>query len=172
MNSNTRTLTIGVAVLMLATAMNAHPRGQESGSGADFERFSEMRERRQEDRLERLTELLDLDAGQKAQVEEILTVARARHQEARKVAKSRHDELKALLDSGSANEAEVGALVIEMHQFRTQMKSEREQIHFEISALLTPEQQERFEVIKDLHSERGERRHGRRGRGPRGPGRR
>ena len=69
-------------------------------------------------------------------------------------------ELKELLKSGSPDPAAVGKLVIQEHKLREQGKAQREQSKQALRALLTPEQQAKFDVLQSM----------KRGRGDMGPG--
>jgi len=145
-----RTAMTMVLGLFVAAMASAHPRdgGQERGVEGQFgDQHREMR-------IEKMTEVLDLDEGQAAQVEAILEAAHQRHAEQREASRARHEQLRSLLDSESANPAQVGALMIEMHQNRQQMKFARERTHSEIAALLTADQLERLDAVKEMRSER------------------
>ncbi len=144
-------LTTGFA-LLIATTAAAHPRD----AGDSVENGGHFGEQRMERHLDRMVEALELDDGQKAQVEVILTESRDRHAARREGAQAKQEMLQSLLDSNSPDPAEVGALMIEIHQSRQQMSAEREQVHAEISALLTPDQLQRLDAVKEMRSEENE----------------
>lgn len=120
--------------------------------------------------LRALVEFLDLT---EAQVEEARLLLEDLAADLRPLAEEARDlrqELVALLDSENPDPAAVGALVLEIHGIRDEMKAARDDFDAAFAALLTPEQLERWEILKEARRHfRGDGRHGRHGRGP-GPG--
>jgi len=118
--------------------------------------------------LRGLTAFLDLTEQQiedaRALLEDLAAELRPLAEEARGV----REELHALLETDDPDPAEVGALVVELHGIGDEMRAARDEFDTAFSALLTPDQLERWEVLKDARGVfRG---HGRRGHGGRGPG--
>ena len=146
--------------------------GGQEGGWADGERPG--REGMQERRLERLTVFLDLNAEQVEQW-------RAAHEERAEVRQSGraeihglHQQIREMTAASKPDATAIGELVIQAHQLRAAAQEEREEFHAELMAILTPEQQERFEAMQEARPERGRRgrqgRHGRRGPHNGGPG--
>ena len=122
-----------------------------------------------EARLEHMSEVLDLSDTQRQQADAILAEVHALAESEHQAMREQREQLKALLDAGSAAPAEVGELVIDLHQRRQAMRQRHDQVRSEIRSLLTPEQQEKMDLIEELRAERREhRRHTRHGQGRRG----
>ena len=105
--------------------------------------------------LERLTRLLDLTAQQ---VEELELL----HEGRESMFGADHDAIRTLFEqvdelvgADRPDAAAIGKLVIEIHQRRDAAEAAREEPHAEMSAILTPEQQERFELLQEMRPERG-----------------
>ncbi|HSL81761.1 MAG TPA: Spy/CpxP family protein refolding chaperone [Thermoanaerobaculia bacterium] len=99
--------------------------------------------------LRGLAASLDLTEQQieaaRALLEDLAAEVRPQAEEARGV----REELHALLDTENPDPAEVGALVVELHGIRDEMRTARDGFAAAFSALLTPDQLERWEVLKD-----------------------
>lgn len=116
-------------------------------------------------RADRIADLLDLSADQRAAFDaartEALDAARPKMDRMRDLG----DELRELLDGGSTDAAQVGARVIEMHQLKGELRAARQGVEAELSKLLTDEQRFAFEALREARRD---------GRGPhgfeRGPG--
>lgn len=93
--------------------------------------------------------------------EEFRESMRATHEEQR----PNMDKLRQALDAAQPDPATVGRLVIAMHQHRRQMEQRHEAFQQRLRALLTPEQQLKFDAAQALRP----RSHGP-GHGPFGPG--
>ena len=121
-------------------------------------------------RMERMIGFLDLN---EQQIEEWQALHEGQSEAAqgkREEMRALHTQIEELVGSDSANPATIGNLVLEAHALRGSQEAAREALHAELMAVLTPEQQGRFEAMKELHPRRGGR--GRRPRfgdfGPRG----
>lgn len=120
--------------------------------------------------LRALAEFLDLTEAQVEEARLLLQDLAADLRPLAEEARDLHQELVALLASESPDPAAVGALVLEIHGVRDEMKAARDELDAAFAALLTPEQLERWEILKEARRHfRGDGRHGRHGRGP-GPG--
>ena len=84
---------------------------------------------------------------------------RAEHEALREQLEANSEELKKALESESPVPAEVGELAIEGHRLREQGRALRAAQDKAVRALLTPEQQTKFDAMKAM----------RHGDGPRGP---
>lgn len=151
---------------LLAQAGPGHGRGHGPGHGdaghawADAEHGEHSGIHR--GHLQRLIRHLDLTADQKESAREIFGAAQDDVEPIRDAQKERHEALRSLLDAGSADAAEVGALMIAMHDSRDQVKTVHEAAMAEFKELLTGEQ---LAKLESLHDRRGERRRDRRGGG-------
>ncbi len=66
-----------------------------------------------------------------------------------------HQRLQEAVDAASPDPAVVGAIVIEGHGLRKQMRKLREDADKALRGLLTPEQQVKFDALLALRRERG-----------------
>lgn len=99
--------------------------------------------------LRALTAFLDLSD---AQVEETRALLRDLGAELRPLAeeaRSLREELAALLDAGDPDPAEVGALVVELHAIGDQVRAARDGFDADFTALLDPEQAERWQILQE-----------------------
>jgi Spy/CpxP family protein refolding chaperone len=114
--------------------------------------------------LPRLAFFLDLTADQVTQAQAIFDAAQAEIQPLREAQRPLSEQLRAALDAAEPDPAAVGALVIDLHANRQAIHAVLEGALDEFEAILTPEQLERFEVLRDARRAFGSR-HRRHGRG-------
>jgi Spy/CpxP family protein refolding chaperone len=119
--------------------------------------------------LRRLAFFLDLTETQVTQAQAIFDAAQAEIQPLREARRPLLEQLRAALDAAEPDPAAVGALVIDLHANREAIHGVLEGALDDFEAILTPEQLERFEVLRDARRVFGHRgRH--HGPGPGGPG--
>jgi len=155
------TVWMGLAA-MAATVALAAPvagEGEDLGESEGRERMHQKREHSRASRMEHLTEVLELTAQQ---VEEWTEIHEAQREamEGRERPVRGHDHLQKIEEMASADEpdaAAIGELVIEAHRAREAAMAEHEAFQAELMAILTPEQQARFETMKKMRGEFGER---------------
>jgi Spy/CpxP family protein refolding chaperone len=113
--------------------------------------------------LHRLAFFLDLTADQVTQAQAIFDAAQAEIEPLREAQRPLFEQLRAALDAAEPDPAAVGALVIDLHANRQAIHAVLEGALDEFEAILTPEQLERFEVLRDARRAFGprHRRHGR-----------
>ncbi len=111
-----------------------------------------------EARLEHMSEVLELSDTQREQAGAILAEAQSIGESEREAMRTQREQLKTLLDAGTADKAAVGELVIDLHQRRQAMRARHDQVRSEIRRLLTPEQQQKMDLIEELRAERREHR--------------
>jgi Spy/CpxP family protein refolding chaperone len=116
----------------------------------------------------RLAFFLDLTEAQVSQAQAIFEAARAEAQPLREQRRTLLEQLRAALDAAEPDPAAVGALVIDLDANRQALRAVHEGALDDFEAILTPEQLERFEVLREARRVFG--RHGRHGRGPGAPG--
>jgi Spy/CpxP family protein refolding chaperone len=105
---------------------------------------------------------LGLSDEQKTQVEERRRQERTTAEPIFAKLRANHEKMRAALEAASPDAATVGALAIEGHRLREQLKARREAGEQEIRALLTPEQQTKLDALQALRGGPG-------GMGPMGP---
>ena len=155
---------LGTAALALALgagAVGAQMPGPEGPGGT----------RPRTGRAEGMARFLGLSEAQKVEVRKLMEGRRAEHEALREQLEANSEELKKALESASPVPAEVGELAIEGHRLREQGRALREAQDKAVRALLTPEQQTKFDAMKALRDEGGPMggRGMHHGDGPRGP---
>ena len=115
--------------------------------------------------LPRLAFFLDLTEAQVAQAQGIFEAAQAEIQPLREAQRALLEQLRAALEPAEPDPAAVGALVIDLHANREAIRAVLEGAIDDFEAILTPEQLERFEILREAR-----RVFGRHGRSPGGPG--
>jgi Spy/CpxP family protein refolding chaperone len=112
-----------------------------------------------------LTRVLDLNADQQAAVEKLHQELVAKAEPLRDQRRQQRKEVAALLETANPDPAAVGQKVIAAQTTKQQMKALHDEFESRLSALLNPEQQEKFQK---LQARREEGRSGRFERGHRG----
>jgi len=133
---------VGVAALALATAAAAQPqerpingpRGRGGPGGARY---------------------LDLTDGQKAQIDELRQAQRPQMQELAQKLRESQKRLHEALEASSPDAAAIGEIALEGHELQKQMRKLHEDADAAVRALLTPEQQVKFDALQSLRRERG-----------------
>jgi Spy/CpxP family protein refolding chaperone len=151
---------VGVAALLSAAVAGAQP-SHGPGSPAGRMRHPAM--------MGRLARVLELTEEQKAAIKKQMEQQRPQRQALHAQMRDNRVKLKALLDGGNPDPAAVGQLTIQEHKLRQQAKAQREQDRQALRALLTPEQQAKFDLLESMKPGGGERAPGRM-RHPGGPG--
>jgi Spy/CpxP family protein refolding chaperone len=118
-------------------------------------------------RVEAMGRFLGLSEPQQAQVLAILEQQRPQHEALRQALEANRDALRELLDSGGADATAVGEIVLEGHRIQKQGRALRDAQDRALRALLTADQQIRFDALKAVQDEGGPRSGARRGPGPR-----
>jgi Spy/CpxP family protein refolding chaperone len=114
-----------------------------------------------------MARFLGLSEAQKGQVQKVMEGRRAKHEALREQIEKNRDELQQALENANPDPAAVGELAIEGHRLREQGRALREAQDRAVRALLTPEQQAKFDTMKALREDGGPMGKGLR---PRGPG--
>jgi Spy/CpxP family protein refolding chaperone len=148
-----------VALVLGAAAATAQPPAPEGHGG----RGPRM------DRAEGMARFLGLSEPQKEQVRQLMDDRRAEHEALRGELEKNQDQLRTALESASPDPAVVGELAIEGHRLHEQGRALREAQDKAIRALLTAEQQVKFDAMK-ARREQGPGGAPPMGRGPMGPG--
>ena len=92
---------------------------------------------------------------QKEQVRKLMEDQRAEHEALREKLEKNEEQLQAALESANPDPAAVGELAIEGHRLHEQGRALREAQDKAVRALLTPEQQVKFDAMKALREEGG-----------------
>ena len=109
-----------------------------------------------ERRHERIAEFLELSEEQAVQW-------RALHEERTEAMRSRFEQVRSMLEAETPDEAAVGRAVIAAHREMEALSALGDELHAELAELLTPDQLEKLETVRQAREELGPRRGGRRG---------
>jgi Spy/CpxP family protein refolding chaperone len=153
-----RQLHATIVSLLLAAPVLAAPGGWGRGGGPGF--GSGGPGDRIERRAERVADLLELDDAQRTAFDQMLGAGLAAARPKLDQMRALHQELEALLDSGSTDEAAIGAKLLAIHRLRAELRAGREAARAEFVALLSDEQRFAFEAFDEMR----EMRRGRQGR--------
>lgn len=166
-----------LAALILTPLAVAQPPGPHGGPG--FEGPGDgpgigpgHHGRRGPDRLHDLgflARFLELTDEQIEQARALFEGTRELTQPIREDLRATHQELRDLLGTEAPDATQVGTLVLDIHDLRGQLRETREALLEDFRALLTPEQIEKLETLKDAREARRPHRRDR-GLGPDGPG--
>lgn len=103
-------------------------------------------------RAEGLARFLGLSDQQKEQVQKLLDDRRAEHRALWQKVEKNRQQLEEALAGASPDPAAVGELAIEGHRLREQARALREAEDNAVRALLTPDQQVKFDAMKALRA--------------------
>jgi Spy/CpxP family protein refolding chaperone len=106
-------------------------------------------------RGEGMARALGLSDTQKEQVRKLMEGRRAEHEALREQIEVNAEQLSKALDVANPDPSGVGELAIEGHRLREQGKALREAQDKAVRALLTPEQQVRFDAMKAMREAGG-----------------
>jgi Spy/CpxP family protein refolding chaperone len=132
-----------VALALGAAAVTAQPPAPE-GPGGPGPRMG---------RGEGIARFLSLSEAQKERVQRLMDDRRAEHEALREKVEKNREQLRTALESTNPEPAAVGELAIEGHRLREQGRALREAQDKAIRALLTAEQQVRFDAMKALRDQ-------------------
>jgi periplasmic protein CpxP/Spy len=105
---------------------------------------------------------LDLTDSQKAEVKRIMDARKATFDSLHERARADWEALDAAADARSPNPATVGAAYLKVRANREAMKAERQALMDQIRAILTPEQRDKLDAMKQERMRRFEERRGER----------
>ena len=105
---------------------------------------------------------LDLTDSQKAEVKRIMEARKATFDSLHERARADWEALDAAADSQSPNPAAVGAAYLKVRANREAMRAERQAVMDQIRSILTPEQREKLDSMKQERMRRFEERRGQR----------
>ena len=148
-------LTILVALLVTSSFSFASPGGQRNGKCDGHGHRSqamtyEQHKEQMENRLERMGVVLDLTTGQKDQLKNIFDQQWTDRQALRAEMQANRDALQAAKQSDNFNEQEFRAQARKHADLKTDMMVERNKVHQQVLAILTPEQQKKMEQMRNM----------------------
>ena len=107
--------------------------------------------------MERLKVALDLTEQQQADIQQIINQQREKVQPVREQAQLNRDGIRELMDQENLDEAKLQALMQEQSKLRTEMMIERHATRAKIDQVLTPEQRQKHEELRELRQ--GQKKH-------------
>jgi Spy/CpxP family protein refolding chaperone len=131
------------AFLLAAGVAGAQPANGDTGPGRGQRGF------------DRPARYLGLTDQQKAAFQQIREKQRPQFEALHKKMRDNMAQLRQALESQNPDPTSVGELAIEGHRLRGQVKALRDDADKQMRALLTPEQQVKFDAMRALHGERG-----------------
>ena len=134
---------LGTTALMLALgsgAANAQPPGPDGPGGIGPRRS----------RAEGMARILGLSEAQKDQVRQLMEGRRAEHEALREKVEKNREQMKEALEGANPDPVAVGELAIEGYRLREQGRALREAQDKAVRAILTPEQQARFDAMQAM----------------------
>jgi Spy/CpxP family protein refolding chaperone len=141
--------------LVAAGSLSAQPRGRGDWGGGpgDDDGPGLMR---------RAARFLELTEDQKARLAEIVEQGQPERERTRELSREAHQRFREALEAEAPDAAQVGQAAIEMHALRAQREASRKSFEAAFESLLTPEQQQKWEMMQASRAA---------GRGPGHPGR-
>jgi len=110
----------------------------------------EQHEERLEKRLEKMAALLELSDAQKEQIEGLHNQRWQNQQQKREQMQTARQELREARQATPFNEADFRAKAAKQAELKTEMMVERAKMKAELYAILTPEQQEKAELLEGM----------------------
>jgi protein CpxP len=103
--------------------------------------------------LERLSQLLDLTPDQKADIKEIVAENRQRFSAQREAQRTNRQEVRELVAAETLNEARLRELLQEETEVRIDRMVATHTMRNQINQVLTPEQQEKHQALRQMRSQ-------------------
>ena len=108
-----------------------------------------------ENRLERMAVILDLSDDQKNQIKELSTAQWQERQADRAKLQTSRDALRVSGQAQNFNEADFRAKAQQHANLRTEMMVDRAKLRQQVDAILTPEQQQKAEKLREMRNKPG-----------------
>jgi Spy/CpxP family protein refolding chaperone len=162
---------VAAAVLLGVAAAQAQP-SQGSGPKGPGPQGPGLEQGREHGSHAALSHRLGLSEEQQETFRALMDEQRPQLEALHEKLSANREALHALLESGSADAAAVGELVLEGRKLQGESRAVRESGQKAIRGILTPEQQKKFDAMQERRRERGPQgqgQHGTQG-GPGGPG--
>ena len=103
--------------------------------------------------VERLKVALDLTDQQQADIQQIINQQREKAQPAREQAQNNRDAIRDVMDQETLDETKLQALMQEQSKLRTEMMIERHATKAKIDQVLSPEQKQKHDELRELRQE-------------------
>lgn len=113
----------------------------------------DQRQDRKENRLEKMTVILDLTEKQQQQIKDLTEKQRQDRQSMRAQMQASRDEIRAYKQGKEFNEDEFRAKAQKLADVKVEMMVQQTKSRQEIFAVLTPEQQQKAEKLRAIHGD-------------------
>ena len=97
----------------------------------------------------RMAEYLELSDQQQASARELFADLREKTRPLREEQRATREQLRTALDAPNPDPTAIGRLVLSIHAKGEEMRAARKQADASFAALLTPEQRQKFDALKD-----------------------
>ena len=128
-------------------------RGGHDGPRATQRMTDEQRQQRQQLQQERMAVILDLSEEQKQQMQTLRDQRQQQQQNLRTEMQTSRDQLREVARASDADEAGIRTAVQEHAELKTRMMVEGAEHRRQVAAVLTPEQQQKFEQLRELNGD-------------------
>jgi Ca-activated chloride channel family protein len=136
-------------------------RGAQDCSPRTAQRMTdEQRQQRQETQHQKMAVILDLNDSQQQQLQTLRGQRQQQQQALRTEMQSSRNQLRELARANDADEAKISAAAQKHAELKTRMMVDGAKHRQQIAAVLTPEQQQKFEQLREL---KGDNSYGKRG---------
>lgn len=126
--------------------------------------FSDMprHEDRHMERIDHLSQILELTPEQQARVTDIITERRENMLKHREAVKNNREEIRGILDSETLDQGRLRELVDAQAELKLDRMTDQHRVRSEINQVLTPEQQEKHQAMQAMrqHHQGGHKRSG------------
>ena len=138
-----------IGILMTGGIAVAKPYAKQFGGNGQPQLTAEQHAERVEAQLKRIDLILDLSDSQEQQLAELFNQRWQERQKIRAERQDGRDERRAAMRSGELDEAEIRALAAERAELRADRMVERAEMKKQVYAILTPQQQEKADALRN-----------------------
>lgn len=135
-------------------------RGGQEGPRATQRMTEEQRQQHQEGQQQKMAVILDLSESQQQQLQTLREQRQQEQRTLRSEMQTSRDQLREVARANDADKARISAAVQKHAETKTRMMVDGAKHRQQIAAVLTPEQQQKFEQLREL---KGDNSHGKRG---------
>lgn len=139
-----------IGLTLIIIALLTVPAFAKRNSLSDMPRHEE----RQMERIEHLSQILELTPEQQARVNDIITERREKMLKHREAVQANKEEIRELLSSENLDQARLRELVHTQAELKVDRMADRHRVRSEINQLLSPEQQGKHQAMQAMRQHR------------------
>ncbi len=147
-----------ILILTFSAALATFAVAGGPGKGVEFHKSGIPRS---EGHLERMSVMLDLTKEQKTRIAEILETSRQTTAQTREQVRTDREALRSTQRANAYDQEKVREMAHRLADSRVEMMQERHHIRQQIDAVLTPDQLQKKNEMRELHDQRRSQRHAR-----------